>query len=165
MLLFVAITLTIVNYMYPVQVQKVEHDMMQGAVEAEHIIEKEMMDWWASDKGHHQPPSGENYHRNTAEIQRAASERMAQQESKWVDGEKRLKQELKKLVALQQQGKELGVPVLTRWVGDDIPAWAGEGVDKDEWNAKVKARYDEMREEENRWREMVEATIKAEKRG
>ena len=85
--------------------------------------------------------------------------------SPWVEGEQRLKRELQKLVALQEQGKELGVPVLTRWLGEDIPAWAGEGVDRNEWDAKVQARYAEMRQDEERWRERVAAAIQAEQRG
>jgi len=163
-LILVAVALTVANFMYP-EVQQYEHEMMQGAIDAEAIIEKEMMEWWQSSNGQNKPPIAEHEHEHRKTSERAASERMAQQDSKWVDGEKRLKQELKKLVALQEQGKELGVPVLTRWVGDDIPAWAGEGVDREEWEKKVKARYDVMREEENRWREMVAATIESEKRG
>ena len=117
-----------------------------------------------------------NNNQNTAEQQRrTASERMAAQQQQagdsqqhsWVEGEKRLKRELQKLVALQQQGQELGVPVLTRWLGEDIPAWAGTGVDRDAWQAQVEARYQEMRLDEERWRDRVAATLQqqAEKRG
>ena len=75
--------------------------------------------------------------------------------TKWVDGEKKLKIELKKLMALQEEGKELGVPVLTRWLGDDIPAYAGTGVDVDEWNKKVKAEYTRMEQEEVIWKQQM----------
>lgn len=157
------------NFMFP-EVQNAEQEIVQGAYAAEQKLEQEMIDWWTSN-GHNPPPvmvlDEGDPHRKTAEIKaaRASTERMINDDSKWVDGEKKLKKELKKLVALQQEGKDVGVPVLTRWLGDDIPAWAGEGVDVDEWNAKVKARYDEMRKEEERWNDMVVATIKAEKRG
>lgn len=75
--------------------------------------------------------------------------------TKWVDGEKKLKIELKKLMALQEEGKELGVPVLTRWLGDDIPGYAGTGVDVDEWNKKVKAAYSRMEQEEVIWKQQM----------
>lgn len=84
-----------------------------------------------------------------------ATAAMLQQDSSWVDGEKKLKKKLKELAERQAKGLDLGVPVLTRWLGDDIPAWAGEGVDVEEWQKKVDARYDEMREEEMRWREKM----------
>jgi hypothetical protein len=91
----------------------------------------------------------------------AATQRMLQQGSKWVDGEKKLKTKLKELAALQAQGKDLGVPVATRWLGDDIPAWAGEGVNRVNWKKQVDARYAEMRSEEEKWIEMVSATLNA----
>ena len=62
------------------------------------------------------------------------------------------KAQLKLLAERQAQGKDLGVPVLTRWLGDDIPAWAGEGVNVEDWKQKVEAKYAQMREEENKWR-------------
>jgi hypothetical protein len=81
-----------------------------------------------------------------------ATEAMLKHDSSWVDGEKKLKKELKKLAERQAQGKDLGVPVLTRWLGEDIPAWAGEGIDLDDWKNKVDQRYADMRDEEMTWR-------------
>lgn len=167
-LVLIAVALTVANCMFPSEVEQAEQELVKEAYAAEQRLESEMMDWWASN-GHHPAPiaegGGGDPHRNTAETKHAATERMMNQDSRWVDGEKKLKRELQKLVARQRQGKDLGVPVLTRWLGDDVPAWAGEGVNVDEWNAKVKARYDEMRQEEERWREMVAATLQNEKRG
>jgi hypothetical protein len=81
-----------------------------------------------------------------------ATDAMKRQPSKWVDGEKKLKIKLKELEELQKSGKELGVPVLTRWLGEDFPAWVPEGGDKDEWEKKRKEKYAAMAEEEVLWR-------------
>jgi hypothetical protein len=53
-----------------------------------------------------------------------ATAAMLSHPSKYVDEEKKLKRELKKLVVYQQQGKCLSVPVLTRWQGDNKPVWS-----------------------------------------
>lgn len=91
-----------------------------------------------------------------------ASEAMARQSSKWVDGEKKLKQKLKVLYERQKKGLDLGVPILTRYLGEDIPAWVGAGVDEKEWRAKVDAKYAEMKEEETKWREEMKKIIENE---
>lgn len=162
-LVIVAVLVAVSTNIFP-EVQQAEHDAIQGAQK----LEQGVMDWWSSTGQQQKPPlpgGTGNDSRNAAELRKAATERMLKQESTWVDGEKKLKAKLKLLVSRQQEGKDLGVPVATRWVGDDIPAWAGEGVDVDEWNAKIKVRYDEMRTEEDRWREMVTATMKSDHRG
>lgn len=84
-----------------------------------------------------------------------ATEAMKRQPSSWVDGEKKLKLKLKELVALQQDGKDLGAPILTRWLGDDIAAWVTEGQDVAAWEKARDAKYAEMKEEEERWRAEV----------
>ena len=174
MLLLLAFLLTLANYQIstPPQVQQVEHDLFEGAREAEHVMEQEMRDWWGSRNGpqqQQQPPPLSSNNNVEQQQRRAVAERMASQrqphQQSWVEGEQRLKRELQKLVALQQQGQELGVPVLTRWLGEDIPAWAGTGVDRDAWQAQVQARYKEMRLEEEHWRARVADTIQAENRG
>ena len=158
-----AVALTAANYTLfsktPAQVQQVEHDLMEEARYAEQMLEQELKGWWsmASSTANKEP------------LLSSSGEQLPppppQGNSQWVEGEQRLKRELQKLVALQEQGKELGVPVLTRWLGEDIPAWAGEGVDRNEWDAKVQARYAEMRQDEERWRERIAAAIQAEQRG
>jgi hypothetical protein len=156
-LLVIALVLTIATYLIPEgsesasaklitaenRVIEAEERLLQSVVDAEGAVQH-----WLYDSG---KPN-------------AATQRMLQQGSKWVDGEKKLKTKLKELAALQAQGKELGVPVATRWLGDDIPAWAGAGVDVADWQKRVDARYAEMRSEEERWIEMVSATLDA-KRG
>lgn len=85
-------------------------------------------------------------------------------DSKWVDGEKKLKQKLEILVERQRQGNDIGVPVLTRWLGDDIPAWPTEDSDNPmpikEWNEKVRLRYEQMRAEEMEWRSQMTQFLK-----
>ena len=169
-LVAIAAALMVATYKFP-EIQQANDAAVQGAYATEQKIEQDMISWWSSN-GHQKPPipvSARNVlhtdHRNVAELRKAATERMLSQESKWVDGEKKLKAKLKLLAARQQEGKDLGVPVATRWVGDDIPAWAGEGVDVDAWNAKIKERYDLMRQDEDHWREMVMTTLKSNNRG
>jgi hypothetical protein len=157
-LLLVAVLVTAATYMFPADVQSVEHQ----AYQKEQELEREMFDWWQ--KGEHKPPlkaSGTD-HEDSKET---ATQAMLKQDSKWVDGEKKLKQKLKELATRQEQGKDLGVPVLTRYLGEDIPAFAGEGVNVDEWNKKVAAKYDEMRQEEEEWKKMMQGIIGREKRG
>lgn len=162
-LLVMAFLVTAATYMFPADVQSVEHQ----AYRAEQELEREMFDWWQQ-KGH-QPPvpihmidADDPHHEDSKET---ATKAMLQQNSKWVDGEKKLKQKLKVLAARQEQGKDLGVPVLTRYLGEDIPAWAGGGVNVDEWNKKVAAKYDEMRQEEEEWKIKMQGIIGREKRG
>lgn len=136
-LLFIASLLTIATWLStPHDIQTFENEAMNA--------EKDVVNWW-------------NQQNNGSDKQQDPSERMKSQSmvGKWVDGEKKLKNELKKLLELQKQGKELGVPVLTRWLGDDIPAWAGTGVDREEWNQKVAAAYERMKLEEEEWKQNV----------
>lgn len=52
-----------------------------------------------------------------------ATDAMLKQPSHWVDGEKKLKKRLGKLEHRQQEGIDVGVDHLTRWMGKDIPVW------------------------------------------
>ncbi len=67
----------------------------------------------------------------------AATARMEAQSSRWVDGEKALKRQLQVLYDMQQRGENLGVPVLTRLLGDDFSAWVEPGMDEAEWEGRV----------------------------
>ena len=53
----------------------------------------------------------------------------------------------------------MGAPVLTRWLGDDFPAWVGEGMKEEEWRADVDAKYTEMRKDEEAWQKRMQALI------
>lgn len=92
-----------------------------------------------------------------------ASRKMLQQNSRWVDGEKKLKLQLTKLARLQSEGKLLGTPALTRYLGDDFPAWVDEGADKEQWEKRVADKYAEMRQAEVQWNAQMEALIEEER--
>jgi hypothetical protein len=90
----------------------------------------------------------------------AATARMEAQSSRWVDGEKALKKKLQVLYDRQSNGKDLGVPVLTRYLGEDIPAWTTPDImDEDEWKKKVEDKYEEMRKEEEEWKKEMAKII------
>lgn len=158
----IAVLITVATYMFPeeaVIVEREAEEIAHRAYQAEQELEKEMMDWWHEDRTVKEPAMTDEAMREYT------SERMAKQTSKWVDGEKQLKLKLKELVELQKQGKEIGTPVLTRWLGEDIPAFAGEGVNKEEWEKKIEESYDRMRKEEEEWRQAVSAILEKENRG
>jgi hypothetical protein len=58
----------------------------------------------------------------------------------------------------QQKGELLGVPVLTRWLGDDFPAWVTPDMGEKKWRDDVAAKYTEMREEED-WKKQMQKII------
>mmetsp|Transcript_29339 Transcript_29339/g.79431 ORF Transcript_29339/g.79431 Transcript_29339/m.79431 type:complete len:296 (-) Transcript_29339:1194-2081(-) len=97
----------------------------------------------------------------------AASARMAAQSSRWVDGEKALKKKLQVLYDHQMNGKYLGVPVLTRYLGEDIPAFVGtpdSPMKEDEWKKLVEAKYEEMRLEEEEWKKEMAKLVETRER-
>jgi hypothetical protein len=154
------------------------------ALAAEHKLEREMAEWW-SQNGHPKPPMPEDS--ATVSMDPRISPRNAA--SSWVEGEsklerrrfsscvigakpnssrclavpllfsEKLKQRLKALAERQQQGKDIGIPVLTRWLGDDIAAWAGEGVNVEEWQQKVDEKYKRMRQDEHEWQNRMAALL------
>eukprot|EP00533_Pseudo-nitzschia_delicatissima_P004461 CAMPEP_0116091366 /NCGR_PEP_ID=MMETSP0327-20121206/7468_1 /TAXON_ID=44447 /ORGANISM="Pseudo-nitzschia delicatissima, Strain B596" /LENGTH=236 /DNA_ID=CAMNT_0003582715 /DNA_START=92 /DNA_END=802 /DNA_ORIENTATION=- len=72
----------------------------------------------------------------------------------WVEREKNLKKKLRVLFDQQAQGKNLGVPVLTRYLGEHIPAFVGTPdvtMKEEEWKTLVDQKYTEMREQEDAW--------------
>jgi len=157
-LVLVAVIITLVTYLFPSEVKNVEQEAEHVAKEA-YKAEQEFMDWWT--KGQ-KPPVPEAEH---ADFQEDGTARMIKQDSKWVDGEKKLKQKLKVLAERQAQGKDLGVPVLTRYLGEDIPAWPDETMDETTWRKKVDIKYAMMREEEKQWRKKVSEFMETQNHG
>lgn len=92
----------------------------------------------------------------------AATARMEAQSSRWIDGEKALKKKLNVLFEQQEKGQNLGVPVLTRYLGEDIPAFVGtpdSTMKVEEWKKLVEAKYEEMRQEEEEWQKKMRLMI------
>ena len=155
-------------YLYPSSVTEVEKEayeatkkLGQKALDVEHRVE----DWLHPQQQGRQQNAGttndnnSNPNRRSSLTSEEATARMLAQSSTWVDGEKKLKAKLKELAERQKQGKDLGVPVLTRYLGEDIPAWVGEGVNEAEWRKQVDAKYEEMRKEEEEWKRRMQAII------
>jgi hypothetical protein len=150
---FAILTMSISWQFFPDEAIMVEHEaeamghrMAERAMQAEHNVE----DWIQN-------------HNGASPADRAASDAASQamlgQSSKWVDGEKKLKRKLMGLYETQQKGELLGVPVLTRWLGDDFPAWVTPDMDEKKWRDDVAAKYKEMREEEEDWKKQMQKII------
>jgi len=127
-----AVAITILTYAFPDRVAQLEQDAVQQV--------EERMGWTG--------PQQESSPVSVSQVTGVS----------WVQGEKLLKQELKKLAARQAEGKDLGVPVLSRYLGPDVSAWPAPGTEK-EWQATVDAKYAAMRTEEEAWRERVTAQL------
>ncbi len=122
------------------EAEYVGHQLAEQAVRAEH----QMQNWMQ----HH----GSTGDRSASD---AASAAMMSQSSQWVEGEKKLKKKLMELYEKQQKGELLGVPVLTRWLGDDFPAWVTPDMDEEKWRNDVAEKYRQMRVEEEQWKKDV----------
>lgn len=113
---------------------------------------------------HADPPDNANRNRASSD---AATARMEAQPSGWMDGEKALKKKLRVLYDIQKKGQSLGVPVLTRYMGEDIPAFVGtpdSTMNEEEWKKLVDAKYEEMTKEEEVWRKKMALLIETKDR-
>jgi len=132
--------------LFPARVLQVEQEaeyLAQKAIQAEQQVVDNLR--------HQQLPP------RTSEEATAA---MLAQSSTWVDGEKKLKQKLKVLSEMQQkEGKLLGVPVLTRYLGEDVPAWVTPDMDEAAWKTTVEQKYADMRKEEEEWQQRMQALM------
>lgn len=150
-LTLVAVVLTMAIWLFPDEVAYAEREAVREA----QLMEEGIADWWAGGDTNAAAPEPKN----------EATKRMLAQSSKWVDGEKKLKKMLKELAERQKDGKDIGVPVLTRYLGDDIPAWPKDGLSTEEWQKKVDQRYADMRKEEEQWKERIAALLREENVG
>jgi hypothetical protein len=175
-LLLVIAVLTIIISLFPEQrkmIYDTEQQIEKVVFETEQQMEQEMIHWWSSKEYDSTAESNNNNNDHNKrfgarnEPLTDADIRMRQQSSKWVDSEKKLKVALQVLVDRQAQGKDLGVPVLTRYLGDEVPVFysaddasLNKGINTvEEWNTIIQQKYDEMRRDENQWREMISNTI------
>ena len=142
-----------ISILSPSTVEKAEQkaaDTTKEIIQEAYVAEKNMENYF---HGQQQlPPQEAEDDTGGRQESLDATAAMKRQPSSWVDGEKKLKLKLKELIALQKDGKELGVPILTRWLGDDFPAWVSEGEDKDAWETKRKEKYADMAKDEEQWR-------------
>lgn len=132
------------------QVEKEAEHVGQKIAEQAVLAEHQMQHWMEQNGGST---------RSDRSASDAASAAMLTQSSKWVDGEKKLKKKLMELYEKQQNGELLGVPVLTRWLGDDFPAWVTPDMDEEKWRKDVAAKYEQMREEEEQWKRDMQRII------
>lgn len=165
LLVGLAMTIMCLSWVFfPDQVIKVEHEaeyvghqLAVKAIRAEHNVED-----WIQQQQHNINNNGNGAADRAASD--AASAAMLTQSSSWVDGEKKLKKKLTELYEMQQKGELLGVPVLTRWLGDDFPAWVTPDMDEKQWRKDVAAKYKEMRKDEDEWRIQMEKIIEQRER-
>jgi len=157
---------TVTSFMFPSEVQEVEREAL--------YMEQQMEDYLKHKvgTGPHQspaqpqqqqqppPPQKEDMISSNGDVSEQSWQSLLSSYS-WVEGEKKLKKCLKPLAERQAKGQDLGVPVLTRWLGDDMPCYVTKDVNQDEWEAKVKERYAQMRDENKKWQEQVKEHIDA----
>ena len=158
LLLFLAISIFGLSlYFFPAEVYKVEkdvevvgHNLAVHAIEAEHEVENWVRTHQYSSSSSSLSAAAGNV--PNKETSKDATARMMAQSSKWMDGEKALRKQLQVLMDQQQQdNKNLGVPILTRYLGDDFPAFVTKDMNEQEWKQKVDEKYKQMRKEEEEW--------------
>lgn len=96
----------------------------------------------------------------------AAKARTEGHSTRWVDGEKAFKKKMQVLFDMQKKGNSLGVPVLTRYLGEDVPAFVGtpdSAMSEEEFKKLVDIKYEEMRKEEEEWQKKMALLIEEKK--
>jgi len=168
----VAILISTISWrLFPDELRKAENEAQavgqrfaERAIEAEHSLQGWMnYDGNNNNNNNNKNPTGAASMTDRAASD-AASQAMLLQSSKWVDGEKKLKKKLTELYEKQQKGELLGVPVLTRWLGDDFPAWVTPDMDEQKWREDVATKYKEMRDAEEEWKKEMQKLIEQRER-
>ena len=104
---------------------------------------------------------------NNSESSLDATQRMLAQPSKFVESEKKLKQQLLKLLEKQNQEKKhkpndpndsvLGIKISTRYLGEDILPYPDSKGNEKEWERKMEARKQELAKvDETEWNDMIQ---------
>mmetsp|Transcript_28365 Transcript_28365/g.59908 ORF Transcript_28365/g.59908 Transcript_28365/m.59908 type:complete len:662 (-) Transcript_28365:193-2178(-) len=95
-----------------------------------------------------------------------ATKRMLSQSSKFVDSEKKLKQQLRKLLDKQNEQKKskpkdpnesvLGIKISNRYLGEDLLPYPESKGGEKEWEKKMEQRKAELKkEDETEWKELM----------
>jgi hypothetical protein len=155
--LVLALLLTLAAYCLPTQEK-------QAVAHLERAAEEEIAHLWHEFHDAHGavPPIPQDQHEQLSSL---SSERSSESTYSWVAGEQKLKQALKVLADRQVRGLDLGVPVLTRWLGEDLPAWPDGTISREEWQLEVDERYAKMQQEETLWRKRMGELLQASPRG
>jgi hypothetical protein len=152
--LALALLLTLAAYCLPTQEK-------QAVAHLERAAEEEIAHLWHEFHDAHGavPPIPQEQH------EQLSSDQSSESTYSWVAGEQKLKQALKVLADRQARGLDLGVPVLTRWLGEDLPAWPDGTISREDWQLEVDTRYAKMQQEETQWRKRMGELLQASPRG
>ena len=144
----------VVSVLYPKQLREAEEVLAKDVALAEHEMEG-----WMNSHGHGVGASAGGSSAvagsGASAVEIDATEAMRSQPSSWVESEKKLKAQLKVLVERQKEGKDLGAPILTRYLGEDFKAWVSKGEDQEAWEKARDAKYAEMKAQEDKWKAKV----------
>jgi len=147
--------------MFPSEVQEAEREAMHMEQQFEDYLKRQVGTDPQQPQQPQQPPKQkEGIVSSNGDVSQESWQSLLSSYS-WVESEKKLKKCLKPLAERQEKGQDLGVPVLTRWLGDDIPCYVTKDVNQAEWEAKVQERYAQMRDENKKWQEQVKEHIDA----
>mmetsp|Transcript_1744 Transcript_1744/g.3821 ORF Transcript_1744/g.3821 Transcript_1744/m.3821 type:complete len:706 (+) Transcript_1744:99-2216(+) len=129
-----------------------------------HTFEKQI---GGSKSRHHDSSFQTNGDANDRSASIEASQRMLEQPSRFVDSEKKLKQQLRQLLERQNAEKRetkkmdsesiLGVKISNRYLGDDLLPYPESKAKEDQWIQHMEKRKEELRTlDEKEWNEIMQ---------